>query len=112
MFGYATDETPELMPLTHVLATQLGYKLTEVRKNGTCPWLRPDGKTQVRRPRRRRGRRATGAPAVAGLAGAWRAARPGAMPAPAAGCGPRYGPSVHPLPTPAPPPPTTRAHPR
>jgi S-adenosylmethionine synthetase len=35
------------MPLTHVLATQLGYKLTEVRKNGTCPWLRPDGKTQV-----------------------------------------------------------------
>jgi S-adenosylmethionine synthetase, central domain len=47
MFGYATDETPELMPLTHVLATQLGYKLTEVRKNGTVPWLRPDGKTQV-----------------------------------------------------------------
>jgi S-adenosylmethionine synthetase len=47
MFGYATDETPELMPLTHMLATQLGYKLTEVRKNGTCPWLRPDGKTQV-----------------------------------------------------------------
>jgi S-adenosylmethionine synthetase len=47
MFGYATDETPELMPLTHVLATQLGYKLTEVRKNGVCGWLRPDGKTQV-----------------------------------------------------------------
>ena len=47
MFGYATDETPELMPLTHVLATQLGYKLTEVRKNGVCPWVRPDGKTQV-----------------------------------------------------------------
>eukprot|EP00199_Chlamydomonas_sp_CCMP681_P002309 CAMPEP_0119103252 /NCGR_PEP_ID=MMETSP1180-20130426/1729_1 /TAXON_ID=3052 ORGANISM="Chlamydomonas cf sp, Strain CCMP681" /NCGR_SAMPLE_ID=MMETSP1180 /ASSEMBLY_ACC=CAM_ASM_000741 /LENGTH=393 /DNA_ID=CAMNT_0007087705 /DNA_START=39 /DNA_END=1220 /DNA_ORIENTATION=+ len=47
MFGYATDETPELMPLTHMLATQLGYKLTEVRKNGVCPWLRPDGKTQV-----------------------------------------------------------------
>ena len=47
MFGYATDETPELMPLTHMLATQLGFKLTEVRKNGTCPWLRPDGKTQV-----------------------------------------------------------------
>eukprot|EP01018_Ginkgo_biloba_P001093 Gb_39676 [translate_table: standard] len=47
MFGYATDETPEFMPLTHVLATKLGAKLTEVRKNGTCPWLRPDGKTQV-----------------------------------------------------------------
>merc|ERR1712176_250232 len=47
MFGYASDETPELMPLTHVLATKLGYKLTEVRKNGTCGWLRPDGKTQV-----------------------------------------------------------------
>mmetsp|Transcript_33471 Transcript_33471/g.74516 ORF Transcript_33471/g.74516 Transcript_33471/m.74516 type:complete len:382 (+) Transcript_33471:20-1165(+) len=47
MFGYATDETPELMPLTHVLATQLGAKLTEARKNGTLPWLRPDGKTQV-----------------------------------------------------------------
>mmetsp|Transcript_11915 Transcript_11915/g.14192 ORF Transcript_11915/g.14192 Transcript_11915/m.14192 type:complete len:391 (-) Transcript_11915:315-1487(-) len=47
MFGYATDETPELMPLTHVLATQIGYKLTEVRKNGVCPWVRPDGKTQV-----------------------------------------------------------------
>ena len=47
MFGYATDETPELMPLTHMLATQIGYKLTEVRKNGKVGWLRPDGKTQV-----------------------------------------------------------------
>jgi len=47
MFGYASDETPELMPLTHVLATKLGSKLTEVRKNGTVPWLLPDGKTQV-----------------------------------------------------------------
>jgi len=47
MFGYATDETPEFMPLTHVIATQLGYELTKVRKNGVCPWVRPDGKTQV-----------------------------------------------------------------
>jgi len=47
MFGYATDETPELMPLTHVLATQLGYQLTKVRKDGTLNWVRPDGKIQV-----------------------------------------------------------------
>jgi S-adenosylmethionine synthetase len=47
MFGYATDETETMMPLTHMLATQIGAKLTEVRKNGTLPWVRPDGKTQV-----------------------------------------------------------------
>lgn len=47
MFGYATDETPELMPLTHVLATKLGAKLDEVRKNGVCPWLWTDGRTEV-----------------------------------------------------------------
>jgi len=47
MFGYATDETPEYMPLTHVLATQLGARLTEVRKKGILKWVRPDGKTQV-----------------------------------------------------------------
>jgi len=47
MFGYASDETPELMPLTHFLATKLGYQLTKVRKDGTLPWVRPDGKTQV-----------------------------------------------------------------
>jgi len=47
MFGYASDETEELMPLTHSLATGLGYRLTQVRKDGTCPKLRPDGKTQV-----------------------------------------------------------------
>ncbi|CAM9413547.1 unnamed protein product [Ectocarpus fasciculatus] len=47
MFGYASDETECFMPLTHQLATSLGAKLTEVRKNGVCPWVRPDGKTQV-----------------------------------------------------------------
>jgi len=47
MFGYASDETKELMPLTHSLATRLGARLTEVRKNGTLKWVRPDGKTQV-----------------------------------------------------------------
>merc|ERR1711871_1469100 len=47
MFGYATDETEEMMPLTHSLATGLGYQLTVVRKDGTLPLLRPDGKTQV-----------------------------------------------------------------
>jgi S-adenosylmethionine synthetase len=47
MFGYASDETPELMPLTHWLATQLGARLTEVRKSGLLKWVRPDGKTQV-----------------------------------------------------------------
>jgi len=47
MFGYATDETKEYMPLTHLLATQLGARLTEVRKKGILKWVRPDGKTQV-----------------------------------------------------------------
>jgi len=47
MFGYATDETPELMPLTHTLATQIGARLTKVRNDGTLKWVRPDGKTQV-----------------------------------------------------------------
>jgi len=47
MFGYASDETPELMPLTHSLATQIGAKLTKVRVEGTLKWVRPDGKTQV-----------------------------------------------------------------
>ena len=54
MFGYATDESEayeeykgKFMPMTLMLANAIGYRLTEVRKNGTCPWVRPDGKTQV-----------------------------------------------------------------
>ena len=47
MFGYASNETEELMPLPILLAQKLTKKLTDVRKNGQLPWVRPDGKSQV-----------------------------------------------------------------
>ena len=47
MFGYATDETPELMPMTSILSHGLNIKMSELRNNGTLGWLRPDTKTQI-----------------------------------------------------------------
>jgi len=47
MFGYSTNETKELFPLTHLLANKLAFQLSKVRKDKTCKWMRPDGKTQV-----------------------------------------------------------------
>merc|ERR1719225_1326710 len=48
MFGYASDETEDCMPLTHSMATRLGKTLTDVRKSGELWWLRPDGHTRQR----------------------------------------------------------------
>ena len=48
MFGYATDETEECMPLTVVLAHKLNAKIAELRRSGELAWARPDSKTQVR----------------------------------------------------------------
>ena len=53
MFGYATDETEECMPLTVVLAHKLNARIAELRRNGGLPWARPDSKTQVRDARRK-----------------------------------------------------------
>lgn len=47
MFGYATDETPELLPLTVLLAHKLNSTMDDAMKSGELPWLRPDTKTQV-----------------------------------------------------------------
>lgn len=54
MFGYATDETEESMPLTIILAHKLNAKMAELRRKGVLPWLRPDSKTQVAKCCRRR----------------------------------------------------------
>ena len=47
MFGYASNETPELMPAPIMFAHRLGRELTRIRKSGKVPWLRPDAKSQV-----------------------------------------------------------------
>ena len=49
MFGYATDETEELMPLSIMLAHKLNRRMADLRRNGELPWARPDSKSQVRK---------------------------------------------------------------
>uniref|UniRef100_A0A8C7Y6Q5 Methionine adenosyltransferase n=1 Tax=Oryzias sinensis TaxID=183150 RepID=A0A8C7Y6Q5_9TELE len=51
MFGYATDETEECMPLTILLAHKLNHKMKELSRNGDCPWILPDCKSQVKTSR-------------------------------------------------------------
>ena len=51
MYGYATDETEELMPLTIILSHKLNRKMADCRRDKTLAWLRPDCKTQVRQTR-------------------------------------------------------------
>ena len=47
MFGYATDETEDYMPLTIILAHKMNRRMSELRRNGKLSWIRPDSKTQV-----------------------------------------------------------------
>lgn len=47
MFGYATDETEECMPLTLLLAHKLNFRMKQLSRSGECPWIRPDSKSQV-----------------------------------------------------------------
>ena len=47
MFGYATDENEDYMPLTIILAHKMNYRMSELRRSGKLNWLRPDSKTQV-----------------------------------------------------------------
>lgn len=62
MFGYATDETEECMPLTIILAHRLNARMAALRRSGLLPWLRPDSKTQVSPPPPRGSRHTPSAP--------------------------------------------------